>query len=82
MLRKKGPTQHLLRRVYATVDEKTFANFRERSYAEGLTIGDSLAALVNAYASGYELQNNRNNKLADHVPKREANGIDYRKEHN
>jgi len=45
----------IMRRIYATVDENTFAGFRSRAHDEGLSLAEALEAICIAYSKGLTL---------------------------
>lgn len=65
----------MFKRVFATITEKDFINFRRRASTENMTIGEAFGAICHAYASGAQI-NLRKFVLKQHA---KPTGIDYAK---
>ena len=65
----------MFKRIYATIPEKDFHNFRQRAVVEGLTIGEAFEAICHAYAIGAQIKLEKFKR----PPKEHAKptGIDY-----
>lgn len=66
----------LLKKIFATVSEKDFYNFRDRAKAEGMSIDEAFKSIVHAYATGASIECHNNKELKDFSPKHNQ-GVDY-----
>ena len=63
----------MFKKIFATVTEKEFNQFRERCYVNMIKMGDCLTALVRDYIEA--------NKEVHEEQHHESTGADYQKEH-
>lgn len=64
----------MFKKIYATIIEKDFYDFRSRAYTEGMKMGEALTAIVHAYAKGARIDLK---KFKQEKPHHESTGANY-----